>query len=222
MINLLNLLKKKPEIEITPKTVESYYDIDGKRFAISESMDIKVQSSANDVQVYGWTLENTWKSNDGEYYQWMTHWNNRIYNSRSSALDAAIKISKQFGKSYKWRITPIYKMTQPQYRDYQIDQILEFRPTPKKEIKAWKTIRDHEEIIGHKPFKIKKGTIFLQMENGEIIRVATTSDPTCHGLGYILRNYLLPKGIVQEIDITDEKWAHPHLLKELKIKLKLK
>ena len=27
-------------------------------------------------------------------------------------------------------------------------------------------------------------------------------------------------GIIQEIEIKDEKWLHPHLLKELKLKYK--
>ena len=113
-------------------------------------------------------------------------------------------------------------MNEPQFRDYQIDQLLNDNPHQKKskEIKAWKVIEEHEEILSnnHK-IKVKKGTIFIQLENG-ILRSGTTSEPTSYGLGYLLRNYLLPKGKVEEIDIRNEKWIHPHLCKELKTKLK--
>ena len=223
MRKLFNLFKKSepaPQQSDLRKPAE-YYDINGKRFAISDSMDIKVQASADDVQVYGWTLEVRWKHN-GEWHQWMTYWNHRIYQSRQSALDAAIKVYPSYHKDYEWRITPLYKMNEPQFRDYQIDQLLN-NPLQKKskEIKAWKVIEDYEETKSnnHK-IKVKKGTIFIQLENGNILRSGTTSEPTSYGLGYLLRNYLLPKGKVEEIDIRNEKWIHPHLCKELKTKIK--
>lgn len=225
MRKLFNLFKKS---EPTPqlgdlRNPSEYYDINGKRFAIADSMDIKVQSSTNDVQVYGWTLEVRWKHN-GEWCQWMTYWNHHIYQSRQSVMDAVIKVSTLYHKDYEWRIAPLYKMSEPQWRDYQIDQLLWDRHDSEikaKEIKAWKVIEDHEEIFrNNSKVKVKKGSIFIQLENGNIVRVATTSEPTSYGLGYLVRNYLLPKGKVEEIDIRNEKWIHPHLCKELKTKIK--
>jgi hypothetical protein len=113
-------------------------------------------------------------------------------------------------------------MNDPQFRDYKIDQLLYDNPHQKKdkEIKAWKVIEDHEEIFqnGNKA-KVKKGTIFIQLENGQIFKSATTSEPASYGLRYLLTNYLLPKNKAEEIDIRNEKWIHPHLCKELKTKL---
>jgi hypothetical protein len=203
-----------------------YYDINGKRFAIADSMNIKVQASAENVQVYGWTLEVRWK-HDGGWYPWMTYWNHRIYQTRQSALDAATKVYPSYQKDYEWRIAPLYKMNEPQFRDYQIDQLLNDNPHQKKskEIKAWRVIEDYEEThsnnqpLQHK-IKVKKGTIFIQLENGNIIRAGTTSEPTSYRSGYLLNIFLLPKGKVKEIDIRNEKWIHPHLCKELKNKLK--
>ena len=225
MRKLFNLFKKSepaPQQSDLRKPAE-YYDINGKRFAIAESMNIKVQASTNDVQVYGWTLEVRWKHN-GEWYQWMTYWNHRIYQSRQAALDAAIKVYPSYKDGYEWRIAPLYKMNAPEWREYQIDQLLWDRHDSEikaKEIKAWRVIEDYEESFSnnHK-VKVKKGTIFIQLENGSIARAATTSEPTSYGLGYLLRNYLLPKNKVEEIDIRNEKWIHPHLCKELKTKLK--
>jgi hypothetical protein len=203
-----------------------YYDINGKRFAIADSMNIKVQASAENVQVYGWTLEVRWK-HDGGWYPWMTYWNHRIYQTRQSALDAATKVYPSYQKDYEWRIAPLYKMNEPQFRDYQIDQLLNDNTHQKKskEIKAWRVIEDYEEThsnnqpLQHK-IKVKKGTIFIQLENGNIIRAGTTSEPTSYRSGYLLNIFLLPKGKVKEIDIRNEKWIHPHLCKELKNKLR--
>jgi hypothetical protein len=199
-----------------------YYNINGKRYVIIEKdvMNIKVQAS--DVNVYGWTLEVRWKYN-GDWNQWMTYWNNRIYQSRSSAMEAAIKVYPSYQKDYEWRIAPLYKMNQPEWRHYQIDQLLWDSPNKEKkeEIKAWKVKENCEiEFQNNHKVKFKKGEIFLQMENKNIIRVATYSESTKWGQGYILREYLLPKGLVEEFDIREEKWIHPHLCKELKNKLR--
>lgn len=36
----------------------------------------------------------------------------------------------------------------------------------------------------------------------------------------LLFDELIPKGMVQETELKDEKWLYPHLLKELKVKIK--
>jgi hypothetical protein len=71
-----NLFESEP-VRSGIKPVE-WYDVNGKLYAIADSMNIKVQASVEDVQVYGWTLEVRWK-HDGGWYQWMTYWNHRIY-----------------------------------------------------------------------------------------------------------------------------------------------
>lgn len=214
MRKLFNLFKKTPQV----KKPHAWYEINGKRFAISESMNIKVQASADDVQVYGWTLEVRWKHN-GEWHQWMTYWNHRIYQSRQSALDAAIKVYPSHHKDYEWRIAPLYKMNEPQWRDYQIDQLLYESPyqNRKKEIKAWRVTEDFEKVfINNTKVKVKKGSIFIQLENGQIVKAATSSEPTEYRAAYLIKHHLK----VEEIDIRNEKWIHPHLCKELKTKLK--
>jgi hypothetical protein len=60
------------------------------------------------------------------------------------------------------------------------------------------------------------------LQNGDIFKVTGPSDSTARGDLYQLKNNLITNGQVEEVDIMDEKWAHPHLLKELKTKFKLK
>ena len=113
-------------------------------------------------------------------------------------------------------------MNDPQFRDYKIEQLLNENTHQKKdkEIKAWRVVEEHEELINntHK-VKLKKGTIFIQMKNGRIIKASTTTEPSQYGIGYVLK-YLIAKEKVVEIDIRNEKWIHPHLCKELKKELK--
>lgn len=222
-----NLFKKKEKVvePVLPKPV--IYTVNNKDYVIEDSFPIKIQAQAGDVQVYGYTLEVRWKSQNDDWYDWMTYWNHRIYVSRSSALDAAIKVFPSYNKGYEWRITPLYKMTEPQYRDYKIDQLLSSAPNrePKVyEIRAWK-VKEDCQIVSDKTNKIsnyKKGQIFIQKENGEVIFI---KDPNTQ-LNYYerskLHNNLIPEGKVQEVEIGNEKWVHPHLCKELKTKIKNK
>ena len=92
-------------------------NINDKLYRISDSQVIKEQSIADDVQVYGWTLEFRGKDRVGEWNGW-SNYNNHIYNGRNAAIEAAIKIYKGLKpQTYEWRLIPLYKMTQPQYRD---------------------------------------------------------------------------------------------------------
>ena len=127
-MKLFNLFKKKTTI-VEPvknhfKSDVMTYTINNKEYAIADSQLIKIQAVADDVHLYGWSLEVRWRDNKGEWYSWMTYWNHRVYTSRSSALDAATKVYPSYHDGYEWRIVPIYKMTEPEYRDYKIDQLL--------------------------------------------------------------------------------------------------
>jgi hypothetical protein len=217
MINLLNLFKKKSEpTKSDLRKPSDYYDINGKRWVIAESMNIKVQASAEDVQIYGWTLEIRWKKNNDEWYQWMTYWNNRIYQTRQSALDAAIKV-KSNNNEYECRVAPLYKMNDPEWRDYQIDKLLT-NPIIKEEIesKYWKFKEDFEiPTYGTYSTKFKKGDIITEVRKGVFYKLATFTDPGC--LKYLKMDLLTEK--IEEFNILEEKWIHPHLTKELKLKI---
>ncbi len=231
MKNIFNLFKKKQEPQVIPtqnhyNTELMTYTINNKEYAIANSQLIKIQSVADDVQLYGWSLEVRWKDQKGEYYNWMTYWNHRIYVSRSSALDAATKVFPSYNNGYEWRIVPLYKMTEPQFRDYKIDQLLKpevNKNTKVYEIKAWKLKEDCEINYEktNKTFKYSKGTLFIQMEDGQIRTIKDQTSGINFHDRFQLFNDLLKNEQVEEVDIRNEKWVHPHLCKELKTKIKL-
>ena len=228
-MKLFNLFKKKSTI-VEPiknhfKSDVMTYTINNKVYAIADSQLIKIQAVADDVHLYGWSLEVRWKDSKGEFYIWTTYWNHHIYTSRSSALDAATKIYPSFHDGYEWRIVPIYKMTEPEYRDYKIDQLLSSTPNknPKiYEIKAWKAKEDCEIFYERtkNTFKYKKGTLFIQMEDGNVRSIKDQTSGMNYHDRYQLFNNLIVENLVEEVNIQNEKWVHPHLCKELKKKIK--
>ena len=231
-MKLFNLFKKKTTI-VEPvknhfKTDVMTYTINNKEYAIADSQLIKIQAVADDVHLYGWSLEVRWKDNKGEWYSWMTYWNHRVYTSRSSALDAATKIYPSFHDGYEWRIVPIYKMTEPEYRDYKIDQLLMPNRANKEpkvyEIKAWKVKEDSEITYerNNRTYKYSKSTLFIQMEDGNIrlVKNSTESNSIIHSNARMILDDLIKNEQVEEVNIKNEKWAHPHLCKELKKKIK--
>lgn len=229
-MKLFNLFKKK-NTEIKPEknhynTDVMTYTINNKEYAIVDSQIIQIQSVANDVQIYGWSLEVRWKDTKGEFYNWSTYWNHRIYVSRGSALDAATKVFPSYNNGYEWRIVPLYKMTEPQFRDYKIDQLLKTNRVERQpkvyEVKAWKVKEDCEISYErtNKTFKYKKGTLFIQMEDGNIRLIKDQTTPLDYHSKFQLINDLIKNEKVEEVNIQNEKWAHPHLCKELKTKIK--
>jgi hypothetical protein len=98
------------------------------------SLEVTVEHT----KIYGWTLEYNSKyyTNSNEKEFWHMSWTNRIYNSKQSALNAAI----QTGMKEEFRISPLYKMEGGVLRDYKISQVLDDKPKKDKkfEIKAWK------------------------------------------------------------------------------------
>jgi len=230
MKRLFNIFKKNQEskkfVNIKDDSKLMRYTINGKEYAIVDSQLIKIQSVADDVHVYGWTLEFRYKNINGEYFPWSTYWNHRIYVSRRSALDAATKIIKYF-KECEWRILPLYKMNEPQYRDYKIDQLLhssKVRGEKVYEIKAWRVKEDCEIFYEKtkKAYKYKKGSLFIQLENGNIKLIKDQTTSISHSDKFQLFNNLIEENKVEEVNIKDQKWVHPHLCKELKVKIKNK
>ncbi len=244
-MKIFNLFKKKKATSVEPVTsvapTKNHYNTDimnytinGKEYAIADSKLIKIQAVADDVHLYGWSLEVRWRRQNGEWYNWMTYWNHRIYVNRSAALDAAGKIFPHWtfdsnGES-EWRIVPIYKMTEPEYRDYKIDQLLNTSKVNKEpkvyEIKAWKVKEDCEVKYerNHSTYKYSKNTLFIQMEEGNIrvVKNKTERNKTIYSNSRMILDDLIKNEQVEEVNIKNEKWAHPHLCKELKNKINSK
>jgi hypothetical protein len=231
-MKMFNIFKKKPQ-PIKEKVKNNYnydlmtYTINGKEYSICDSQLIKIQAVADDVHLYGWSLEVRYKMSGGEFCNWFTYWNHHIYVSRSSALDAATKVCKGYNSEWEWRIVPLYKMTEPQYRDYKIDQLLNINQRTKEpkvyEIKAWKVKEDCEIKYErhHSIYKYSKNTLFIQMEDGNIrvVKNSTECNRTIYTHGMIIDD-LIKNEQIEEVNIKNEKWAHPHLCKELKKKIK--
>lgn len=231
-MKLFNLFKKKTTI-VEPvknhfKTDVMTYTINNKEYAIADSQLIKIQSVADDVHLYGWSLEVRYRMSGGEFCSWFTYWNHRVYTSRSSALDAATKVYTSSSPGYEYRIVPLYKMTEPEYREYKIDQLLMPNRANKEpkvyEIKAWK-VKENCEIKyerNNMTYKYSKSTLFIQMEDGNIRLVKNSTDPNSiiYSHARMILDDLIKNEQVEEVNIKNEKWAHPHLCKELKRKIK--
>jgi len=111
-------------------------------------------------------------------------------------------------------------MDDQEIRDYKIDLLLKDNPQKKQfEIKAWKVIDDCEVEYTYGKYKYKKGTLFIQLEDGHIINLKDRTSKIDRNNDYQLKNDLIPRGLVKEVDIQDEKWSYPHLLKELRGKI---
>ena len=213
-------LQKKIKNYKKNKKMEKY-SVNKKEYLLEEYSHIEIQDELLDTKIYGWTLEFKSQYQYKNMESWFSSWTNRIYCSKQSALDAAIKI----GNKEEFRISPLYKMEGGVLRDYKISQILEDSVSNKDnkksknvyEIKSWKLTEDFEmNLYG----KHKKGSVFIQLEDGNIIKSGTSIEKTKRWLMTTFIPHAKQLGIIQEIEIKDEKWLHPHLLKELKLKYK--
>lgn len=223
MKKLLELFKRKSKEskKIEVKTPDTYYSISGKTYCVSEVINTKVQASVENKKVYGWAIEIRWHNGDGNWCTWVTHPNNKIYCSVRAANEAALQIDDK--KNLEWRVKALYALDEVEWRDFKIEKLLKPELIKEKSpIKAWKLKEDY--IIDYKTqkFEYKKGTLFIKLETGHIIDLKNTKSPIGHTSEYHLKNELIPKGIAEEVKLQDEKWSHPHLLKELKIHLKSK
>ena len=217
---LLKFLKKKRN-SIIP---DHYYRLFNRNWVVEKSINFQTQAVAEGMKPYGWTVEVRWKDNKGDWYNWETYWNRKIYYSVNSATEAALKFYMAKSHAYEWRVKPLYVMDQQEYRNFKLDKLLGENSTqePKKyEIIGWKVKEDCEiEYNNGNKSQYKKGTLFIQLESGDIIQIKNSRENTRAGR-YQLFNDLIPRGFVEEVKIEDEKWSHPHLLKEVKNKLKL-
>jgi hypothetical protein len=121
-------------------------------------------------------------------------------------------------------------MTEPEYRDYKIDLLLTPNRVSKEpkvyEIKAWKVKEDCEITYerNNRTYKYSKNTLFIQMEDGNIrvVKNSNERNNTIYKHATMILEDLIKNEQVEEVNIKNEKWAHPHLCKELKIKIKNK
>lgn len=234
-MRILNIFRKNGD---QPKVVESpvkstnqlvkpdhYYTLFNKNWAVEESINFQTQAVAEGMMPYGWAVEVRWKDNKGEFYPWQAYWNRKIYYSASSATEAALKFYVSTSNGYEWRVKPLYSMEQQEYRNFKLDKLLGENSTqePKKyEILGWKVKEDCEiEYKNGVKSRYKRGTLFIQLESGDIIQIKNSRENT-RSDRYQLFNDLIPGGFVEEVKIEDEKWSHPHLLKEVRNKLKIK
>ncbi len=229
IFNLLGNKKKEDKLNSqlpTPVVAKPItMTIDNIDYTIKDNLNIKVQATADDVNIYGWSLETRYRYNDGQWTTWYTYYNHRIYHSRETAMDAAIKIGLGRDLNHEYRVTALYKMDAPQYREYKIDKILgNSKLKQSYEIKGWRLKEDYDwyKTPNNGTIVHKKGTVYIQLENGDIVKSGSATEYTWRIGRSKLVNELIANGLVEEIEIKDEKWLHPHLLKELKVKLKIK
>jgi hypothetical protein len=188
-----------------------------KEYLIDKS-ELIIQVEENEGLVpYGYSIEQKYNSTS-----WHTYWTNAIYNSLSSALNAITQIPKS--KDNEYRIVPLYRLQGSAFREYKINEILKETKSKEqrlREIKAWKSKIDFEYPVGLKKSNIiKRGSVFIQLENGTIIKSGQT-EKTRYYWSNDIKKHLENSDLFEEVELKDEKWLYPHLLKELKNKLKL-
>lgn len=218
----MKMFNKKPENK------HDLIYIDGRGYAIEKSTKIEVQSVPSDVNVYGWTIEiqttNTDNLGNKTWSNWL-RWSKKIYSTRNSAITAAIQTGGSYFKSndYRYKVIPLYSMNEQQFRDYKLDLLLSNSSqqiVPKVyEIKFWRLMEDYEEklSVSGNIVKFRKGQLWARLETGEIMLVATPD--RCQFRSYSWwKSKLEEKGLLEEVDIMTQKWAHPHLMRELKLK----
>jgi len=206
--SIISNLSKNKEKRKTYKIDNNYYTLFGTKLILSE---------ATSKDLYGWSLE--FKYDNSDY--WST-WKNHIYPSRDIAIESAIKVlNSSFPHSDKnWRIIPLYKMDKSDYREYLIGELLiDKKDKQTYNITVWKVKEDY--FLNKKGLicNFRKGTLFIRKEDGNVIMVKNKVEKIEQLSRFNILNTLISDGKVEEVDIKNEKWAHPHLCKELKEKI---
>src|SRR5574343_520079 len=194
---------KKIKTFINPQKIS----VNCKEYIIDDSLELKIQHTSADLKPYGCAVES--RTN---------------YNSKSVAMDACIKLKNYQSSNYEYRIIPLYKLDNDYHRQCKLDRIFNDNEiVPKKyELKAWKLKDDYEwHKTQNHTIVFTKNTVFIQLENGTIIKKSKAVDPTCHYIDKVKLLKLVESGLAEEIELKDEKWLHPHLLKTIKEKIKL-
>ena len=191
--------------------------VNNKEYLMDKSELVVQVEERQDLVPYGYTIEQKYKN-----LNWHNYWTNTIYSSLQSALNAIIQIPK--GSEEEYRVVSLYKLQGSALREYKINEVLGEQRTKEqrlKEIKAWKSKSDFEYPVGlKKPNIIKRGSVFIQLENGTIIKSGQTEKTNYYWRSDI-KKHLENSDLFEEVELKDEKWLYPNLLKELKNKIKL-
>lgn len=192
--------------------------VDSKEYIIDDSLDVKIQHTSADIKPYGWAIESRTNYN-GNWTEWYNHWNHRIYNSKDSAMGAYLKMYKS--QNWEYRIIPLYRLDKEYERQCKIERIFSEKEEPKKyELKSWKLKEEYEWYnYQNNSVTFPKNTVFIQLENGNIIKKSNSIDPTSQIDRGKLKK-MIDGGLVDEVELKDEKWLYPHLLKVVKEKIK--
>lgn len=226
---LFNLFRKERKIVEREKTDIIW--MNGHKYIISDLQKIKIQDIPESKSVYGWSLEYRYlMGNSVGWSSWLSY-KNKIYTTISSTTGAVVDIIPNYRNGFEWRLVALYKMSDSEFRDYKIEKILSDTDLVKSQIPniknkyritAWKVKEDCQIVynLSKEEYKFKKNTLFIQNEDGQILTIVDQKTPVSYNHRFILFNDLIKKGLVEEVDVSGQKWAHPHLCKELKIKLK--
>lgn len=184
--------------------------VNNKEYVVEEN-ELTINLLENKEMVaYGYSIEMKFRENSS----WSTYWTNKIYGSLNSALNAIKQIPK--GSQEEFRIVSLYKMSNSDIREYKIKQVLGDVKTKEdklSQVKAWKAKKDFEYPKGQIN---KMGSVFIEF-NKSVVKSGQT-EKTKYFWNSDIRNHLTNKDIFEKIELKDEKWLYPHLLKELKKK----
>lgn len=189
------------EIKINNKT---YVFDDAKSFTSS------IQLKDSDRSVYGYGLEV--KYTNTSWIPW-----NKLYSSYGTTIDAIIKLKQVYGGEF--RIIPLYRMDNSDFRDFKINQILsnddENKNRPKKEAKVEFYVCNEEfDYNFYTNVKVLKGSIVISyIGSYYLINSYTQKIVNLYDFKKYIHNF-------KEIDLDNIKYK-PHFPKIIKEKLKI-
>jgi hypothetical protein len=191
------------EIKINNKT---YVFDDAKSFTSS------IQLKDSDRSIYGYGIEVKYQNTN--WIQW-----NKLYSSYGTTIDAIIKLKKVYGGEF--RVIPLYKLDNSDFRDFKINQILsneeeEDKNKPKKEVKIEFYICKEE--FDYKFFytnvKVLKGSIVISyIGNYYLINNPSQKIENLYDFKKYIHNFT-------DINLENIKYK-PHFPKMIKEKLKI-
>ena len=183
-------------------------------FTLDPVLNIQEQITSSDegLQIYGWIVEYKWPGTENRWYQ---HYNHKIYDKKELAIDVInqLRLNRSWrlpDRTVEYRIRPIYIADQSHYRNIVINRLLTGNPEKKKEIKFFKL---KEEYVFNKT-KYIKGQIFGQIDKNCVWKLATPTEKSQYDHRYTFSH--IPMDKLEEVDIKNEKWVHPHINKEIK------
>jgi hypothetical protein len=191
-------------------------NINGRKYQVKEMGEFTIQG-VGELTPYGYSIECRFKIHPDSDKSWSTYWTNKIYNSEQSAINAILQMN-DINKDMIFRIVPLYKSDVTNIREIKISELIGERKTKEEKIKeiiAWKS--KHDFSIKNKNFK--RGDIFVELDGNFIIKSGSTQSERIWKPDFY--DFLRNTDVLDQIELKDEKWIYPHLLKEVKVKLNI-